>query len=181
MKMKIFALLLALTLLIPAALAETAEKPVLLGDFETTDIYDAEYDATLVSDAKLCFVNVWGTYCSPCIEEIPYLAELAEEYDGRVQFIGIVGDVNYGQGIDEQLKQLAVEIVEQTNADNYPHLIPSDEMNSRVLFSITAYPTSFFLDADGKQVGYAKIGSKSKEEWRQIIDEALALVEDQTA
>ncbi|MGH2692548.1 MAG: TlpA family protein disulfide reductase [Actinomycetota bacterium] len=34
-------------------------------------------------------VNVWATWCPPCVEEAPHLAEVSEEFEGRVQFIGL--------------------------------------------------------------------------------------------
>lgn len=29
---------------------------------------------------KLLFVDIWGTWCAPCIDEIPYIAKLQEKY-----------------------------------------------------------------------------------------------------
>lgn len=29
---------------------------------------------------KLLFIDIWGTWCAPCIEEIPYIAQLQEKY-----------------------------------------------------------------------------------------------------
>lgn len=34
-------------------------------------------------------VNFWGSWCEPCIEEAPDLAEVARQFEGRVQFIGV--------------------------------------------------------------------------------------------
>jgi thiol-disulfide isomerase/thioredoxin len=34
-------------------------------------------------------VNVWGSWCPPCMEEAPDLAVVSKEFDGRVQFLGI--------------------------------------------------------------------------------------------
>ena len=32
---------------------------------------------------QLLLVDIWGTWCAPCIEEMPYLAKLQEEYAAR--------------------------------------------------------------------------------------------------
>ncbi|HEX2088501.1 MAG TPA: TlpA disulfide reductase family protein [Actinomycetota bacterium] len=37
-------------------------------------------------------VNIWGSWCGPCLEEAPDLARVARELEGRVQFIGV--DIN---------------------------------------------------------------------------------------
>jgi thiol-disulfide isomerase/thioredoxin len=34
-------------------------------------------------------VNVWATWCPPCVEEAPHLADVSKELDGRVQFLGL--------------------------------------------------------------------------------------------
>jgi len=34
-------------------------------------------------------VNVWATWCPPCVEEAPHLAEVSKEFEGRVQFVGL--------------------------------------------------------------------------------------------
>lgn len=33
--------------------------------------------------------NVWGSWCPPCEAEAPHLAEVSEEFEGQVQFVGI--------------------------------------------------------------------------------------------
>ena len=38
---------------------------------------------------QVVVVNVWGSWCGPCIEEAPVLTEVSTEYLGRVQFIGV--------------------------------------------------------------------------------------------
>ncbi|MGH2710837.1 MAG: TlpA family protein disulfide reductase [Actinomycetota bacterium] len=34
-------------------------------------------------------VNFWGSWCPPCQEEAPDLAEISKEYEGRIQFLGV--------------------------------------------------------------------------------------------
>jgi cytochrome c biogenesis protein CcmG, thiol:disulfide interchange protein DsbE len=34
-------------------------------------------------------VNVWASWCGPCIDEAPALATASETYRGRVQFLGV--------------------------------------------------------------------------------------------
>lgn len=50
----------------------------------------AGYRAILASlVGKPVVANVWGSWCPPCREEAPALAEISKEFEGRVQFLGI--------------------------------------------------------------------------------------------
>ncbi len=38
---------------------------------------------------KVVFLNFWGTWCAPCIEEMPAIQALSEKYTDGVVFIGM--------------------------------------------------------------------------------------------
>lgn len=123
----------------------------------------------------MTLVNVWGTYCGPCLDEMPGLGELHEEYEPKgVNIIGIVIDVQDERlQVNEEQQALAQEIAEKTGAD-YTHLIISEEMIDPVLSKFNAIPASFFVDSDGNIVSEFYIGSKSKEDWADIVETNLA-------
>jgi Thiol-disulfide isomerase and thioredoxins len=139
--------------------------------FHTKDIYGNEVNQDIFSNYPLTLVNVWGTFCKPCLNELPDLGELQKEYAPKgVNVVGIVIDVQDEemQVIKEQ-QDLAKQIVEKTGAD-YTHLLISDEMIDGVLNQFDAIPASFFVDQDGNIVSEFYIGSKSKKEWTDIIE-----------
>ncbi|MFN0206358.1 MAG: TlpA family protein disulfide reductase [Planctomycetota bacterium] len=41
---------------------------------------------------KPLVINHWATWCGPCVDELPYFAEMATKYAGRVEFIGVAWD-----------------------------------------------------------------------------------------
>ena len=107
---------------------------------------------------------------------MPDLGKLAAEYEEKgVQILGLVSDVLSSDGsIDENQVDLAREIVEETGA-NYRHLLPSADLYG-LLGQIYAVPTTFFVDSQGTQVGYAYMSAMSYDQFVEIIDAALAEV-----
>ena len=154
--------------------AEDAEDVQgLMSSFAATDLDGQSVDQGIFSGYALTMVNVWATFCGPCIQEMPDLGELAAEYqDKGVRIVGLVSDVLDADGnLSQDQVETAREIVESTGA-NYLHLLPSQDLFG-LLGQITAVPTTFFVDERGVQVGYAYMGSMSKEQWSQILDEML--------
>lgn len=106
---------------------ENSAPAGILSSFSTTDIEGNAVDESLFSDYKLTMVNVWATYCGPCISEMPDLGTLAEEYaDKGFQIVGLVSDVLDSDGnLDSAQIDKAKEIVASTGA-NYTHIVPGE-------------------------------------------------------
>lgn len=147
-----------------------------MSDFATTDLDGNAVDESIFSGYSLTMVNVWATFCTPCLSEMPDLGELAQEYQDRgVQIVGLVSDTLDMEGaLDQAQVDTAVDIVAQTKA-SYPHLLPSQDLFG-LLSQITSVPTTFFVNSEGEQVGNAYLGAKSKEDWETIIEQTLAEV-----
>ncbi len=145
-----------------------------LTSFDTADLYGEEVNESIFQDYSLTLVNVWGTFCGPCLEEMPYLGEIHEEYEPQgVNVVGIVIDIqDEDLKVDEDQRELAKEIVQDTGAE-YTHLVISEDMIDSVLSQFDAIPASFFVDSDGNIVSEFYIGSKSKEEWVDVIEENI--------
>ena len=125
--------------------ADIITEPGILSSFTTTDIDGNTVDESIFSDYKLTMVNIWGTFCGPCINEMPELGELNAEYhDKGVQVVGIVIDVLNADGsVSASQVDLAQEIVSETEAD-YLHLLPSEGSINDKLRQVTAVPETFF-------------------------------------
>lgn len=150
-----------------------AEENERILTFAAYDIYGNEVTSDIFKSSEITVVNVWGTFCSPCIYEMPFLGELSREYDkSDVQFLGIVSDgVDYFGEEDPDAVVLAQEIADETKAD-YAHIVPNLEI-MQFLSDVTAVPTTFFLDSEGKVIGDIEVGAKEKEAWKEIIDGLL--------
>ncbi len=148
----------------------------ILSSFSSTNLNGGAVDLSVLADYDLTMINVWATYCGPCLREMPELGELAAEYqDKGVQIIGLVTDVLNSDGsLSESQLNTARDVVSSTGAD-YLHMVPSQDLFG-LLAQISSVPTTFFVDADGNQVGSVYIGAKSKSDWAAVIDTTLAEV-----
>jgi thiol-disulfide isomerase/thioredoxin len=146
---KILAAMLALSLL--AGCAENKEEPTapqeapkeevseesteenveeLKGPFEvfsTEDVNGNPVTNEIFADYDMTVINIWGTFCGPCINEMPALGALAKEYaEKNVLFMGLVGDVINNDGsISEGIVEDARNIIADTGAD-YLHVLPKN-------------------------------------------------------
>ena len=158
--------------------SEESESPRgILSQFSAQDLEGNALDQSMLQGHTLTMVNVWATFCTPCISEMPDLGTLAQEYgDQGVQVVGLVSDVIDMEGnLDQDQMELAREIVDSTSA-NYTHLVPSVDLYG-LLYQISSVPTTFFVDETGAQVGGTYIGAKDKDQWQEIIDQLLAEVD----
>ena len=155
-----------------------SENAGILSSFSTTDIDGNTIDQSVLKGKKLTMVNIWATFCGPCINEMPDLGELAAEYaDKGVGIVGIPLDVTDEKGnIDSYLYNEAVDIVATTKAA-YTHIVPVESMFVRKLASVTAVPETIFVDSQGNQVGDCYYGARSKAQWTEIIEELLGEVQ----
>ena len=145
-----------------------------VGKFETTGIDGKTYTEKVFSDYDLTLVNVFTTWCSPCVKEIPELQELYKEMkDKGVGVAGVVLDTTDEKGNqDEEAVKKAGILQEKTKAE-YPFLTPDATMMNGRLQGISAFPETFFVDKDGNIVGDTYTGSHTLDEWKEIVEKEL--------
>lgn len=147
-----------------AYIFEFADAVTVDGEAMSSDVF---------ADSKLTMVNVWATFCGPCINEMPDLGEIAAEYDtADFQLIGIVSDAVEG---DADMLAEAQEIIEETGAD-YPHLLLNEELYINLVGASDSVPTTYFFNQEGELLGYL-VGSRSKEVWEEVINGLLEEME----
>lgn len=152
---------------------EAEEQTGVFGAFSAYTQDGEEVTQEIFADADLTMVNIWGTFCGPCIQEMPALAELSEEYAEKgLQIVGIVSDVMEPGG------DAAQEVIDATGAD-YMHMVLSEDLYRNFLWQVQAVPTTIFVDKDGNQVGSIVMGAREKEDWVTVIDEMLGEVADE--
>ena len=147
----------------------------IFGEFEAKTLDGEDVTQEIFGQSKLTMINIWGTFCGPCIQEMPDLGEIADEYaDKGFQIVGICTDaVNLDGEILEDVVETAKADAQETGAD-YLHIVPVGEIFTDLLPRVTGVPTTIFVDSKGQQIGLADIGAKDKDAWIQVIEEKLA-------
>ena len=109
-------------------------------------------------------VNVWGSWCGPCKEEMPYLRSFYDKAKGKVALIGVdVEEATFDDG------RLFVE----RNGIVWPNLYDPDG-RSRKYFGL-GVPVTWFIAADGSVAG-KKIGVlKNEMELITLTDKYLGV------
>ena len=153
-----------------AAVETDAAQTQAAVSFETTDLEgNPVSSADIFSQHKLTMVNVWGTFCGPCIGEMPDL----EVLNGRLAekdcaIIGLVCDVRGPN--DTDTIEAAKEIVAETGV-TYLNLLPFSEMNR--IFPAMYIPTTYFVDENGQIVGEEAVGARGADDYEALVDKLL--------
>lgn len=135
--------------------------------FEATDTEGNSVTSDIFARSKLTMVNVWATYCGPCLNEMPDLGQLAAEYEPEeFQIIGVISDVLEGED-----QELAESLIQETGAD-YTHLLLNESLYYALLTDVTAVPTTFFLDGEGTVLDTV-VGAMEKSDWEETINGLL--------
>lgn len=152
-----------------AAAMELSDMPIDNFNFQTMDIMDGNVikSEEFYKEKALTLVNVWGTFCGPCKEEMPDLAKLYEDYKDKVNFLGVVVDTNVS--MDTNVEE-AQQIIKDSGV-NYKNIMPNPTTED-TLVNITAMPTTFFVNSDGKVLG-GFVGKADKDSLAATIDKLL--------
>jgi thiol-disulfide isomerase/thioredoxin len=130
---------------------------------------DTFTDAELTS-YDLTMVNVWTTWCSYCIMEMPDLQEVYDNLPENVNMISVCAD-------GDSESSFALDILEE-NGCTFSALIPDENLEASLLSLIYSYPTTVFVDQNGNlvgdmQIGIPQIGDSAADAYLSLIDERL--------
>ena len=137
--------------------------------FRTTDLDGNPVSSEdLFRNNKITMVNIWGTWCINCMNEMADLAALHTRLQEKG--CGIVGVEYEGKPIEGEMADEARRVMAQYGT-NYPNVvIPED---NPIFNEVTGYPTSFFVDSAGRILTYPIAGA-AVELYEPTIDKLLA-------
>lgn len=137
--------------------------------FSTVDLNGNPVTQDIFSGKDLTVVNIWGTFCTPCINEMPELGEWARSMPENVQIIGLVSDLRTAE--DTATLDTARLICEKTGAD-FVSLVANADFDT-LLSGVTGVPTTLFVDENGAIVGEPIVGAYVAK-YKQFVEEYLS-------
>lgn len=137
--------------------------------FSASDLNGRIVDNTFFANQRLTMVNVWGTFCGPCIREMPDLAQLPGEFPSTdFAILGVIADTP-----DASNEATARQLTGSTGV-TYTNVIPDRSITTEMLANVSVVPTTFFVDRTGTVVGEVLTGSRTKAQWMSVIQGMLA-------
>ena len=139
-------------------LSSATENSIMLDCLDGTD------GASINGINGPAIINVWGSWCGPCKEEMPILRSFYEKAQGKLALIGV--DVEEAS-IEDGRKFV------KNNGITWPNLYDADG-KSRAYFGM-GVPVTWFIAADGS-VAYKHIGViKSEKELISMASKYLGV------
>lgn len=75
-----------------------------------TDATDADF-ADVVNTRALVIVDLWATWCRPCLMVAPILDRLAVEYAGRLKVVKVDVDANQGLAVRFEAQSIPLLLI----------------------------------------------------------------------
>ena len=135
--------------------------------FKTTDTEGNSITSEdLFSSNKITMINIWASWCGPCIRELPELQAISERL--KEKNCGVIGLLYDGDG--EEALETAKKLMTD-NGVSYPVILPPENVDS--LFPLEAFPTTYFVDSEGKIVSEPIVGAYV-DQYETTVDALLA-------
>ena len=121
---------------------------------------------------KVLFLNVWATWCAPCIEEFPAIVELNKRNKNNLEIIALSVD------LPSEIESRVAPFIKKQGASF--KIIVADEKSSNDMINMLdttwsgAVPVTFIFDKNGKKQKVL-VGAHSFEQMQAAADSVLAL------
>ena len=136
-------------------------------------LMDMEGDAVSLSDlrGRVVLVNLWATWCAPCVEEMPALQALHTDLGGPdFQVAAISADRG---GANQVRPFLAAHDI-----DMLPVYLDPEGKSMRA-FAVRGLPTTILLDRQGNELGRLEGAAEwDSEDAKQLIRRAMEIEGD---
>ena len=89
-------------------------------------------------------MDVWATWCGPCLEALPHFAKLAKQYqnDSRIQFVSV--------SVDEDKSKWLAKLQEEKPTWQQVWLDEKANPQFSMSYQVSSIPRFIIIDAEGK-------------------------------
>ncbi len=133
-----------------SGIEEMEEQLNVLKSFTAETLDGDAFTQDDITNKDATIINFWGTTCSPCIEEMPDIAEFAKSLPDNVQVLTVCLDGKYDM-------ETAKDILSEAGYEGIT-LISGDGDLGRVCSAVRYTPMTIVVDGEGNIVGDALIG-----------------------
>ena len=124
--------------------------------FETVDLDGNPVKSEdLFAKNKVTMINLWATYCGPCINEMPEIEKTSQEFASKGG--GVIGIVTDVFADNNKYLENAQTIVKETGV-TYPNVRAWDGYDE--ILEHQGTPTTYFVDSEGKLIGAPILGAQ---------------------
>ncbi len=126
---------------LPPSTLDAGEQFTLDKSAENWNVYNLSLQPVALKnfEDKPVFINIWATWCPPCIAELPGIMDLYKDYKDKVNFLIISNEQ------PEKIKSF----LEKNNYDHTPFYI---YRRLPVVFRTESIPTTFIIDKNKKVI-----------------------------
>lgn len=139
------------------------EKNPLAGqkvEFTAKDISGNDIDNSVFKNHDLTIINLWSPFCGPCVEEMPDLQKIQDEYKDKVKVIGLLSKMD---------EKDAPETLKSKNI-TYTNIVANKDLES-IVNSFDYIPVTLFVDSEGKILDTFIPGGADFEMFKQKVEE----------
>lgn len=134
-------------------------------DFEAIALDDGEPVSLTKWRGQYVLLNFWATWCPPCLEEMPSMTALADEFRAKGFEVVAISSDKEGAAIVQPF----VDKIQPS----FPIVLDPGGKVAK-LYGATNLPVSFLIDPTGKVIAAAQ-GARdwASDEARSVVDEIL--------
>lgn len=140
-----------------------AQKKAGAQDF-SVDLISGEPFQLSNHKGEVVLLNIWATWCAPCVEEIPHFVDLYSTYKNKgLEILGV--------SVDKQGPGVVKPFIEKHKV-NYPVVIDDGRIMDKYGPTM-GIPTTYVIDKAG-DLRYFAVGALTKKELEPRIQKLLA-------
>jgi len=129
-------------------------------DFQIVDMNKKPLTAADLK-GKIVLIDLWATWCKPCIEFFPYLNVIYDKYKDDKDVLFVILNTASGNTFED-----AFTWVDQNKQFPFPFYFNEDKKLSAKL-DVNTIPTTFLLDKDSK-IRFKKVGNEGEKAMPQL-------------